>query len=269
MKKKCPICEAEVEESSESCTYCKRVFAPGDFAPKPDRPDGPPDDDLEERSRAPSIPRRVARYIYPAAGTLALALVFLARDDVKWLASSKLASLRESMQPESPPEEPRSPPGRKPPEAKPSGKPGASPEKPSEPTSVLATGRHIPKSAARFIIQGTVFEVTTLKRVAKARLFFIDRDTKERYHTVTNSKGFYQASLQARAGGYRLSIRHPAYNATYTEDWIPSIRTYGEEKRAEFALDLAGQPPAIDAVFGTDGQRLEKDFAVAPLKKRR
>jgi len=269
-KKTCLVCSKELDAEESVCAYCKTPCAPptsdnpGDALFEPSRTGfPPPEDDGKDAELARKLAKRKLKaMLFLIIGGLALVFAVFAPKEMTWLAGQgskwvvgKWSEIREAAGVK-----------RDPVPSAPKPKPPV-PVKPPEPESTLATGKSIPAGKGRWTIQGRVFDVPTLNPVPKAKLFFKDGTSKELFHTMTNSKGFYRALLQERATGFELEIKHPDYFVKYVEDWLPSIRVFGRERREEIARDIDSQPDKPEVFLGTDGQVLEKDLALV-LRKR-
>lgn len=239
----CPVCETEVPDGAASCSYCKRVFAPGDFDPRRGLEAPPPESDN------PPPPRRLAPYVYSGLAAVALAAGVLLKD-TKLLVKSGQENLAAVAATAAPPPAP------------------AVRARPPEPPPQPADGSQLARAAQAWTQEGRVFDAAARKPLADAELVFTDRDTKARFAARTDAKGRYRAKLAWTSGGYGLTMRADKENLNFMEDWIPSLLSMPAEKAAETAAELAARPPTIEDVFGAPGGVEKKVWAAVPGRKR-
>jgi hypothetical protein len=97
-----------------------------------------------------------------------------------------------------------------------------------------ATAPVKPPPSDHWALRGLVYDLYTLKPVAKAELTFASRGTGERLRARTDREGHFSLRLsKVSSGGYDIAVRHPRYLDNYLEENEPPYKTMSLERRQE------------------------------------
>jgi hypothetical protein len=146
--------------------------------------------------------------------------------------------------------------------------PGAAPSGDSEPEIVVGAA---PKEAQEapskeWKLRGTVFDLVTLKPVAKATLVFSDPELNRRFELVTDGQGRYRTIVPSLPNrGYAVAVQHSDYAQSYLNPDTKGVRSKSEQKRRELAQSLEHAVETY-SVQGHGKKPVETDFYLAPLR---
>ena len=91
-----------------------------------------------------------------------------------------------------------------------------------------------PPPCDHWAVRGLVYDLYTLKPVAKAELTFTLRGTAERLRARTDGEGRFSLRLsKVASGGYDITARHPRYLDNYLEENDPPYKTMSLARRQE------------------------------------
>ena len=97
-----------------------------------------------------------------------------------------------------------------------------------------ATAPVKPPPSDHWAVRGLVYDLYTLKPVAKAELTFASRGTGERLRARTDREGHFSLRLsKVSSGGYDITVRHPRYLDNYLEENEPPYKTMSLSRRQE------------------------------------
>lgn len=114
-------------------------------------------------------------------------------------------------------------------------------------------------------VQGTVFDIVTLKPVPDVEIIFTDPATGHRAATGTDAEGRYRARLPAADGGFDLTVSHPDYEPKYVLDGVPSFKDLSRKDRIQAALD-EGRTLQHKELIESAQDKTRRDLALIPLK---
>lgn len=149
--------------------------------------------------------------------------------------------------------------------------PSRAPARPRAPAPAAAPAKLAPpvlaalqaERGARWIFEGTVYDVKTLEPVYAARLRFVDASGKTVGQTVTGDGGRYRVDLPAGTIGYALLVSHPDYAPRYLDEIEPPFRQAPEEQRAELSRVVMGNKPWL----GEKDKSRRRDFVMIPAER--
>ena len=295
MLERCPGCSRDVPEEAAECPYCGREFETVQRKPRPRPPHPPkrpvlhpdPKREAPPEGEVPPERRRLKSAFFLFLGASALFGGYFGRQYLRRAPApaGKPAAAGPRFQepllepgtrprypePFSQPQAPQTgpvfeyQPGPAPHEVaqKPKGPPKPELPPPMRVVSAPCAKRGPVKGMGRneWCLGGRVFDLRTLAPAPGAKLIF--RDTTGRgLYVETDAKGRYGIPLPSNMEGYSLEIRHPDFGPRYIEDWVPSLQTFKEKKRAETAEYLSQGPHEPETVFGAEGQRFSKDYVL-------
>jgi len=251
----CPVCETEAPEGSTQCSYCKRVFEPGDFDEKAEAVFEAPEDPLKPKPQS-AFKRRLP-YIFTAIGTFALAAAFILQEDLRWHTEN---AMQEAVHV---PDAPK--PGRDLPVSTTTLQAPTTvqvPTEPEAPKEIPADGHAIRKGKDRWQVTGKMFQIVDGKPAAGVRIVFIRREDRKEFYTMSDRRGRFKALLEADEAGYSVDMRRFGAELNFTEDWLPSILGYPDHKKKEIAVEISEQPPTIEHLFWLGSGKIPKVYGV-------
>jgi len=106
-----------------------------------------------------------------------------------------------------------------------------------------STINSVPFVSSRWVLIGKVYDLMTLKPVARANLIFEDVKLNKHFEISSKSDGGFRAELPAAsAGGYYVKVRYPGYisRVLFEEGQLSmSLRSLSESKRMRLGKDFA------------------------------
>jgi len=114
-------------------------------------------------------------------------------------------------------------------------------------------------------VQGTVFDIVTLKPVPDVEIIFTDPATGHRAATGTDAEGRYRARLPTAEGGFDMTVSHPDYEPKYVLDGIPPFKELSRKDRLQAALDEGRTLQHKELLLSAE-DKPRRDLALIPLK---
>ena len=117
--------------------------------------------------------------------------------------------------------------------------PAAPPAREAPAAQAAPAADNAPPKTDDWPVRGRVYDLYSLKPVAKAQIVFTAQASGESVRAHTDSEGRYALRLPRLAeGGYDISVRHRGYQDDYLEENEPPYRTQDLERRQEAAALL-------------------------------
>ena len=144
----------------------------------------------------------------------------------------------------------------------------APPEEDEEPVPVVVNHEAPRKKQAvvsEWKLRGSVYDLISLKPVARASLAFKDLRTARSIETVTDLNGRYRLTVPALAGrGYVAQLHAPGYASSYLNPDIDNVASKPEPDRREMAAELNHSLNGAYTVQAHDSDPWVTDFYLAP-----
>jgi len=119
-----------------------------------------------------------------------------------------------------------------------------------------------PKAGPRWVFEGMVYDLVTLRAVTGAQLAFRDASGKVCAQTTTREEGRYRVALEPLPGGYTLSVAHPDFQEKYIDDISPPFREVEPVERGKLVDMSARTRPWIGDVL----EPTQRDFVMIPKR---
>ncbi|MBI5240993.1 MAG: carboxypeptidase regulatory-like domain-containing protein [Elusimicrobia bacterium] len=267
---KCQGCGAQIDPSATSCPVCLRPRS------RPEIMRG-----IIELQKGPLRRRRSVLRVFLALGCLA-GVALTVWNERAWMAphyrayrSFFVTWLGLDQYPFTPDNKAAQPAGQAAASAPPSEAPSLvtappptapMPEPVAEPPKTSTTAAGAPASPDHWALRGLVYDLYTLKPVAKAELTFTSRATGKALRSRTDGKGDFTLRLpRLTEGGYDITVRHPRYLDNFLEEYDPPYKTMSPERRQHFgAMFLQSEVLHVPYLPSPDEDRPHLDMVLMP-----
>ena len=124
-----------------------------------------------------------------------------------------------------------------------------------------------PSAGRDWSLDGTVFDLLSLRPAANAKLSFENRASGEVFTAKTDARGRYKISLPRLAdGGYWVSVNAKGYDGQYLEQSSPPFASRTRAGREEAAYEATQSQILHVPVFLDKEVSLEYDLALLPAR---